>query len=47
VGKAGGLIYEKDVFERLSLWTTNFANSQATTDRWQPKRHVVRFYIHY
>ena len=26
-GLAGGLIYEKDVFERLSLCITNFANS--------------------
>jgi len=26
-GFAGGLIYEKDVFERLSLWFVNFANS--------------------
>ncbi len=24
---AGGHIYEKDVFERLSLWTMNLANS--------------------
>ena len=35
---AGGLIYEKDVFERLSLWTMNLANSyhrsrQMTTRR--------------
>ena len=35
---AGGLIYEKDVFERLSLWFVNFANSnlynrQMTTRR--------------
>ena len=35
---AGGLIYEKDVFERLSLWLTNFANPlnhnrQMTTER--------------
>ena len=35
---AGGLIYEKDVFERLSLWVVNFANSnhhnrQMTTRR--------------
>jgi len=27
VGWAGGLIYKKDVFERLSLWVVNFANS--------------------
>ena len=26
-GLAGGLIYEKDVFERLSLWFVNLANS--------------------
>ena len=25
---AGGLIYEKDVFERLSLWNTNLASSE-------------------
>jgi len=24
----GGLIYEKDVFERLSLWNTNLASSK-------------------
>ena len=29
----GGLIYEKDVFERLSLWSTNFANSNPAADR--------------
>ncbi len=37
-GKAGGLIYEKDVFERLSLWVVNLASSylynrQMTTRR--------------
>ena len=26
-GKAGGLIYDKDVFERLSLCIKNLANS--------------------
>ncbi len=30
---AGGLMYEKDVFERLSLWVVNFANSIITTGR--------------
>ena len=44
---AGGLIYEKDVFERLSLWTTNFANSTFTAGRWQRDVYVVRPYIPY
>ena len=30
---AGGLSDKKDVFERLSLCSTNLANSEATADR--------------
>ena len=46
-GFVGDLIYEKDVFERLSLWTTNFANSSISHYRQMTTRRLrlVRFYI--
>jgi hypothetical protein len=37
---AGGLIYEKDVFERLSLWSKNFATSK--TYSWQMTTRRLR-----
>ena len=46
---AGGLIYEKDVFERLSLWVVNFANSnhhsrQMTTRRLRSTFLYIKLY---
>ena len=46
LGRWAILSYKKDVFERLSLWTTNFANSSNSHNRQMTtKRPVVRFYI--
>ena len=44
---AGGLIYEKDVFGRLSLWVVNFANSNHHNRQMTTKRHVERIYTFY
>ena len=45
VGEAGGLIYEKDVFGRLSLWVVNLASSYLYSRQMTTKRHVERIYI--
>ena len=47
---AGGLIYEKDVFERLSLWVVNLASSnhhsrQMTTRRLRSAYLYTFYYI--
>ena len=44
-GKAGGLIYEKDVFGRLSLWFVNLASSNLYNRQMTTMRHVERIYI--
>ena len=41
----GGLMYEKDVFERLSLCTLNFATSQPQQTDDNRDVCVVRFYV--